>query len=325
VNRREFITLLGGAAAWPLAARAQQPTMPVVGYLSGGSSGSSAPQLSAFRQSLNEAGYVEGRNVAIDYRFAEGKYDRLPVMAEELVRRQVTVIVAASSIPALAAKGATANIPIVFSSIDDPVALGLVASIARPGGNATGVHFFLSELGTKHLGLLRELVPTAARIGLLFNPNNANAQAATREMTAAATTMAVAIDLVQASDRSGIDAAFATLVRNKADALIVAADPFFFSRRLQLATLATRYALPAIYLVREFAEVGGLITYGTNVTEVYRQVGVYTGRILKGEKPADLPVVQASKFELVINAQTARTLGIKISDNLLSLADEVIE
>jgi putative ABC transport system substrate-binding protein len=287
IKRRAFIALLGGAAMWPVAAQAQQPAMPVVGYLSGGSHGSSAPQLSAFRQSLNEAGYVEGRNVAIDYRFAEGKYDRLPVMAEELVRRQVTVIVAASSIPALAAKGATANIPIVFSSIDDPVTLGLVASIARPGGNATGVHFFLSELGTKHLGLLRELVPTAVRIGLLFNPNNANAQAATREMTAAATSMAVAIDLVQASDRSGIDAAFATLVRNKADALIVAADPFFFSRRLQLATLATRYALPAIYLVREFAEVGGLITYGTNVTEVYRQVGVYTGRILKGEKPAD--------------------------------------
>src|SRR5262249_13131595 len=299
--------------------------MLVVGYLSGGSPGSSAPQLSAFRQSLNEAGYVEGRNVAIDYRFAEGKYDRLPVMAEELVRRQVTVIVAASSIPALAAKGATANIPIVFSSIDDPVALGLVASIARPGGNATGAHFFLSELGAKHLGLLRELVPTAARVGLLFNPNNANAQTATREMTAAASIMAVAIDLVQASGRSEIDAAFGTLVRNKADALIVAADPFFFSRRLQLATLATRYALPAIYVVREYAEVGGLITYGTNVTEVYRQLGVYAGRILKGEKPADLPVVQASKFELVINAQTARTLGIKISDNLLSLADEVIE
>jgi ABC-type uncharacterized transport system substrate-binding protein len=268
---------------------------------------------------------VEGRNVAIDYRFAEGQYDRLPVMAEELVRRQVAAIVALSTAPALAAKGATANIPIVFSSTDDPVKLGLVASIARPGGNATGVHFFLSELGAKQLGLLRELVPTAARIGLLFNPDNANAQAVTREVTAAAPAMAVAIDVVQASDRSGIDAAFATLVRNKADALIVAADPFFFSRRLQLATLATRHALPAIYNVREFAEAGGLITYGTSLTEVFRQVGIYTGRILKGAKPADLPVVQASKFELVINAQTARTLGVKISDNLLSLADEVIE
>jgi putative tryptophan/tyrosine transport system substrate-binding protein len=326
IRRREFITLLGGAAAaWPLAARAQQPAMPVIGYLSAGSLAPSQPQLTVFRLSLAEAGYVEGRNVAIDYRFAEGKYDRLPVMAEELVRRQVAAIVALSTAPALAAKGATANIPIVFSSTDDPVKLGLVASIARPGGNATGVHFFLSELGTKQLGLLRELVPTAARIGLLFNPDNANAQAVTREVTAAAPAMAVAIDVVQASDRSGIDAAFATLVRNKADALIVAADPFFFSRRLQLATLATRHALPAIYNVREFAEAGGLITYGTSLTEVFRQVGIYTGRILKGAKPADLPVVQASKFELVINAQTARTLGVKISDNLLSLADEVIE
>jgi putative tryptophan/tyrosine transport system substrate-binding protein len=207
----------------------------------------------------------------------------------------------------------------------DPVKLGLVASLARPGGNATGIHFFLSELGAKQLSLLRELVPTAARIGLLFNPENANAQAVTREVTAAASTMAVAIEVVQASDRSEIDAALATLVRNKADALIVAADPFFFSRRLQLATLATRHALPAIYNVREFAEVGGLITYGTSLTEVSRQLAVYTGLILKGAKPADLPVVQASKFELVINAQTAKALGIKISDNLLSLADEVIE
>jgi putative ABC transport system substrate-binding protein len=326
VKRREFIALLGGtAAAWPLAARAQQATMPVIGYLSAGSLAPSQPQLTVLRLSLAEAGYVEGRNVAIDYRFAEGKYDRLPVMAEELVRRQVAAIVALSTAPALAAKGATANIPIVFSSTDDPVKLSLVASIARPGGNATGVHFFLSELGAKQLGLLRELVPTAARIGLLFNPDNANAQAVTREVTAAAPAMAVAIDVVQASDRSGIDAAFATLVRNKADALIVAADPFFFSRRLQLATLATRHAIPAIYAVREFAEVGGLITYGTSLTEVYRQVGIYTGRILKGAKPADLPVVQATKFELVINAQTARVLGVKISDNLLSLADEVIE
>ena len=326
MRRRDFITLLGGvAAAWPLAARAQQPTMPVVGYLSAGLAGSSAPSLGVFRQSLNEAGYVEGRNVAIDYRFAEGKYDRLPVMAEELVRRQVAVIVPTSSAPALAAKAATANIPIVFTSTDDPIKLGLVASLARPGGNATGVHFFLSDLGAKQLGLLWELVPTAARIGLLFNPDNANAQTVTREVAPAASAMAVAIDVVQASDRSGIDAAFATLLRNKADALIVAADPFLFSRRLQLATLATRHALPAIYPVREYAEVGGLITYGTSLTEVYRQAGAYVGRILRGAKPADLPVVQSSKFELVINAQTARTLGVKISDNLLSLADEVIE
>ena len=326
MRRRDFITLLGGvAAAWPLAARAQQPTMPVVGYLSAASQSSSAPSLGVFRQSLNEAGYVEGRNVAIDYRFAEGKYDRLPVMAEELVRRQVAVIVPTSSAPALAAKAATANIPIVFTSTDDPIKLGLVASLARPGGNATGVHFFLSDLGAKQLGLLRELVPTAARIGLLFNPDNANAQTVTREVAPAASAMAVAIDMVQASDRSGIDAAFATLLRNKADALIVAADPFLFSRRLQLATLATRHALPAIYPVREYAEVGGLITYGTSLTEVYRQAGAYVGRILKGAKPADLPVVQSSKFELVINQMTARILGLEVPPTLLARADEVIE
>jgi putative ABC transport system substrate-binding protein len=235
------------------------------------------------------------------------------------------VIVPTSSAPALAAKAATANIPIVFTSTDDPIKLGLVASLARPGGNATGVHFFLSDLGAKQLGLLRELVPTAARIGLLFNPDNANAQTVTREVAPAASAMAVAIDMVQASDRSGIDAAFATLLRNKADALIVAADPFLFSRRLQLATLATRHALPAIYPVREYAEVGGLITYGTSLTEVYRQAGAYVGRILKGAKPADLPVVQSSKFELVINQMTARILGLEVPPTLLARADEVIE
>jgi putative tryptophan/tyrosine transport system substrate-binding protein len=322
VKRRAFITLLGGAAAWPLAARAQQ-RMPVIGYLGAGSLGPSTPPLTVFRQSLAEAGYVEGRNMTIDYRFAEGQYDRLPALADELVRRQAAAIVATSSLPALAAKGATASVPIVFSSTDDPLKLGLVESLSRLGGNATGVHFFLSELGAKQLSLLRELVPAAARIGLLVNPDNSNAKAVMKEMTTAAS--AIAIEAVQASDRHGIDAAFATFVRNKVDALLVAADPFFFSQRLQLATLATRHAIPAIYNVREFAEVGGLITYGTSLTEVYRQVGIYTGRILKGAKPADLRVVQATKFELVINAQTARALGVKISDNLLSLADEVIE
>jgi putative ABC transport system substrate-binding protein len=326
MRRRKFITLLGGAAvAWPLPVRAQQPAMPVIGFLSPGSYGPIAQLLTAFRLSLAEAGYIEGRNVAIDYRFAEGQYDRLPAMAEELVGRPAAVIVATISPSALAAKGATATIPLVFSTTDDPVQLGLVASLARPGGNATGVHFFLSELGAKQLGLLRELVPAAARIGLLVNPNNANAEAVTRTVTAAASTLAVAIEAIQASNRSEIDAAFATLVRNKADALLVGADPFFFSRRLQLATLATRHAIPAVYAVREFAEVGGLITYGTSATEVYRQLGIYAGRILKGAKPAELPVIQTTKFELIINAQTARTLGIKISDNLLTLADEVIE
>jgi ABC-type uncharacterized transport system substrate-binding protein len=323
VKRREFITLLGGAAALPLAARAQPAAMPVIGCLSSGSLGSTTPILAVFRQSLAEAGYVEGRNMVIDCRFAEGQYDRLPALAEELVRRQAAVIVALSSPPSLAAKRATASIPIVFSSTDDPVQLGLVASLSRPGGNATGVYFFLSELWAKQLSLLRELVPAAKRIGLLVNPDNANAKAVMREVTMAAS--AITIEVVQASDRHGIDAALATLVRNKVDALLVASDPFFFSRRLQLATLATRHAIPAIYSVREFAEVGGLITYGTSLTEVYRQVGLYTGRILKGAKPEDLPVVQATKFELVINVQTAKTLGVKISDNLLSLADEVIE
>jgi putative ABC transport system substrate-binding protein len=299
--------------------------MPVIGYLSAGSLGSIGSQLTVFRQSLAEAGYVEGHNVAIDYRFAEGQYDRLPAMAEEFVRRQAAVIVAAATRPALAAKGATATIPIVFSATDEPVKLGLVASLARPGGNATGVYFFLSDLGAKQLGLLRELVPAAARIGLLLNPDNANAEAVTKEVTAAASAIAVAIDVVQASDRRGIDAAFATLVRDKVHALLVGADPFLFSRRLQLVTLATRHAIPAVYAVREYAEAGGLISYGTSLTEVARQLGVYTGRILKGAKPADLPVVQSSKFELVINAQTASALGLKISDNLLSLADEVIE
>jgi len=325
MRRREFIAFIGGAAAaWPLAARAQQRTaMPVVGYLEQGSPEADANRIAAFRKGLAEAGYVEGRNMAIDCRFAEGQYDRLPALAEELVRRQAAVIVALSSTPSLAAKGATASIPIVFSSTDDPVQLGLVASLSRPGGNATGVYFFLSELWAKQLSLLRELVPAAERIGLLVNPDNANAKAVMREVTTAAS--AITIEVVQASDRHGIDAAFATLVRNKVDALLVAADPFLFSRRLQLATLATRHAIPAIYNVREYAEVGGLITYGTSLTEVYRQVGLYTGRILKGAKPADLPVVQATKFELVINAQTARALDVKISDNLLMLADEVIE
>jgi putative ABC transport system substrate-binding protein len=321
IGRRQFITLLGGVAAtWPLVGRAQQAAMPVIGCLSAGSLGTSTPSLGVIRRSLAEAGYVEGRNMAIDCRFAEGQYDRLPALAEELVRHQATVIVALSSTPSLAAKGATASIPIVFSSTDDPVQLGLVASLSRPGGNATGVYFFLSELWAKQLSLLRELVPAAERIGLLVNPDNANAKSVMSEVTTAAS--AITIEVVHASDRHGIDAAFATLVRNKVDALLVAADPFLFSRRLQLATLATRHAIPAIYNVREYAEVGGLITYGT---EVYRQVGLYTGRILKGAKPADLPVVQASKFELVINAQTARTLGLTVPDKLLALADEVIE
>ena len=326
MKRRKFITLLGGAAAWPFAARAQQTAIPVVGWLYAGAPAAIAHLMPGFRQGLNDTGFIEGQNVTIEYRFAESQYDRLPYLVADLIRREVTVIVTPGSpVAALAVKDATTTIPIVFSISEDPVKLGLVGSFARPGGNATGVNFFITELGAKGLGLLRELLPSAERFGVLVNPSNPTSETWTRDVTAAASLVGTQIEVIKASDGREIERAFAILIEKKTDALLIAPDSVFFNRRLQLATLATRYALPAIYLVREYAEVGGLITYGTNVAEVYRQLGVYTGRILKGEKPADLPVVQASKFELVINAQTARTLGIKISDNLLSLADEVIE
>ena len=265
-----------------------------------------------FRKALAEAGYIEGRNVAIEYRWAEGRYDRMPAMAAELVRRQVAVIVASPTPPALAAKAATATVPIVFGVTDDPVKLGLVSSLARPDGNATGVYFFLSDLAAKQLGLLRELAPGATRIGLLVNPDNANAEAVTREMAAAASAIGVQIEVIRASDSPAIDAAFAALVRNKTGALVVGADPFFFSRRVQLATLATRHAIPAVYTVREFPEAGGLMSYGTSLTEVFRQIGIYAGRILKGAKPTDLPVVQSTKFDFVINLTTAKALGLEV-------------
>jgi putative ABC transport system substrate-binding protein len=327
VRRREFITLLGGAAVtWPLAASAQQPAMAVIGYLGAGSPAAGIQIMAALRQSLSEAGYVDGRNVAIESHWAEGQYDRLPGMASEMVRRQVAVIIATGgTAPALAAKAATTTIPLVFSVTDDPVALGLVASLARPGGNATGVTFLLAELGAKQLGLLRELVPAATRIGLLVNPNNTTSQAQTSDVVAAASSGVATIDVVRASDSREIEAAFAALVRNRADALLVGTDPFLYSRRVQLATLAARHAIPAIYPVRENAEVGGLISYGTSLTEVYRQVGAYTVRILKGAKPADLPVMRSTKFELVINLPTARALGLEIPPMLLARADEVIE
>ena len=326
IRRRDFITLLGGAApAWPLAAQAQQSVKPVIGYLVPGLSGQNAHLLAVFRQILAEAGYVEGRNLTIEYRFAEGEYDRLQGLAAELVQRQAGVIIAVTTPAALAAKAVTATIPIVFNTPDDPVGVGLVASMARPDGNATGVHQFNTALGAKQLGILRQLVPSAARVGLLVNPNNNNAEVMTSEVTEAASTIGVEIKVVRASDRSEIEAAFATLVRNRGDALVVGADPFFFSRRLQLATLATRHAIPVMYNAREFPEAGGLMSYGASLTEVWRYLGVYTARILKGAKPADLPVMQSTKLELVINHETARIVGLAVPDMLLAIADEVIE
>ena len=324
MRRRDVVMLLGGAAAatWSAAARAQQSAMPVIGFLS--ATGPNERLLALLRKGLGELGYTEGRNVAIEYRWAEGRYDRMPALAEELVRRQVAVIVASPTPPALVAKAATATVPIVFGVTDDPVKLGLVKSLARPDGNATGVYFFLSDLAAKQLGLLRELAPAATRIGLLVNPDNANATAVTREM-AAASAVGVEIEVVRASDSTAIDAAFAALVRNKTGALVVGADPFFFNRRAQLATLATRHAIPAIYTVREFAEAGGLMSYGTSLTEVFRQLGVYAGQILKGSKPSDLPIVQSTKFDFIINLTTARALGLTVPDNLLVAANEVIE
>jgi len=326
IRRRELITLIGGAAAgWPLAARAQQPTMPVIGYLGATWPSASPRTVGVMRQTLAEAGYVEGRNVAIEFRWAEGQYDRLPALTAELVRRQVAVIIAIPGPAARAARAATATIPIVFMIDDDPVKLGLVDSLARPGGNATGVNFFITELGVKQLGLVRELIPGAARIGLLVNPNNANAQSVSGNVAAAASASGVEIIVVQARDGREIETAFARLAHNRAEALVVGADAFFYGRRVQLSTLATRHAIPTVYNVREFPEVGGLMSYGTSLAEVHRQIGAYTARILKGAKPADLPVVQATRFELVINLSTARALGLEVPPTLLARADEVIE
>jgi len=326
VRRRTFITLLGGAAvAWPLTAQAQQ-TMPVIGFLNPTSPDSSADRLGGFRQGLKDTGYVEGENVAIEYRWAEGQFDRLPVLATELVRRQVAVIVAATINATVAAKAATTVIPIVFAVAEDPVALGLVASLARPGGNLTGINFFNYELVAKRLELLRELVPGAASVAVLVNPTNAGpAEITVKGVNAAARAIGLQVRVLNASTSHEIDAAFATFVRERPDALFIGGDTVFASRRVQLAHLATRHAIPAIYPQREYTEAGGLMSYGTNVADAYRQVGVYTGRILKGAKPADLPVVQSTKFELVINAQTARTLGLTVPPALPARADEVIE
>jgi putative tryptophan/tyrosine transport system substrate-binding protein len=326
IGRREFVMLLGGAAAWPLAVRAQQPAMPVIGLLDPRSPDALADRLRGFRQGLKETGFVEGESIAIEHRWADNQMDRLPALATDLVRRRVAVIAVPGGPDAvLAAKTATATIPIVFVVAVDPVRLGLVASLARPGGNLTGINFFGGELTAKRLELLHMLVPGATRVAVLLNPTNPTTENTTRELESAGRIMGLQIRVLNASTSPEINAAFATFVGERPDAVLVGVDPFFNGRRVQLVHLATRYAVPASYVAREFADVGGLMTYGASISDAWRQAGVYCGRILKGAKPAELPVVQSVKFELVINAETARMLGLTVPPSLLSLADEVIE
>jgi putative tryptophan/tyrosine transport system substrate-binding protein len=327
MRRRDLITLLGGAAAaWPLATRAQQAPLPTIGFLHGAAPVAWADPLRGFHRGLKEAGFVEGENVAIVYRWAEGQLDLLPALAAELVRRRVSVIASFSPAAALAAKAATTTIPIVFLVSVDPVEVGLVASLARPGGNLTGINFLSTELAAKRLGLLHELVPTATRIAVLVNPANpVNAEPTVRDVETAARAMGLQIQVLNASNRREIDAAFTSLARDRPDALFVGGDQLFTLRLVQLVHLASRHGVPATYSARHFAEAGGLMTYGTNTADSYRHTGVYVGRILKGAKPADLPVEQSTKFEFVINAQTARTLGLEVPPTLLARADGVIE
>jgi putative ABC transport system substrate-binding protein len=325
MNRREFITLLGGAAAWPLAARAQQPAMPVVGFLHPGSPEANAKFVAGFRKGLNESGYVEGRNVVIEYRWGYGDSARLPELAGDLVSRPVAVIAAAgSTAAAIAAKAATATIPIVYVGAD-PVQAGLVASLNRPGGNVTGVNAMNVGLGAKQLGLLHQLLHRDARFAVLVNPTNPLSQSVIADVQAAASVIGQQLEILTATTNRDIRPAFSNAVQKRADALLISPDPLFTNRVVQLATLAARHAMPAIYTIREFADAGGLMSYGSNFTESFRQAGTYTGRILNGEKPADLPILQATKFELVINLQTAEVLGVDVFSTLLSLADEVIE
>jgi putative tryptophan/tyrosine transport system substrate-binding protein len=325
MRRRAFITLIGGAVAWPLGARAQQREMPVIGFLSSGTPAGLAYLTAAFRQGLNESGYLEGRNVAIEYRWAEGQYDRLPALAADLVRRQVAAIAATTTPAALAAKRATATIPIVFAAGADPIAIGLVDSLSRPSGNATGVNTYLSGLGAKRLELLRALLPDAAVIAVLVNPNFPDAESQSKDAMEAGRMLAQHVHVVNASSEADFDGVFARLVQLKVGALIVTVDPVFNSRRDQLVALAARHKIPAIYFGREFVVAGGLMSYAAELADGYRQAGVYVARILKGAKPGDLPVVQPTKFDLVINLKAAKALGLTIPDKVLALADEVIE